>query len=134
VTLPPHVRAEAQRILDGELLDMLLVADGACFLWRWPLGNDWPVTRWNFPGRRPPQVWVRARFDHETRDFARYALALDPCAYCGREVQCIDHIRAAAHGGEDHWTNYVGACSSCNQSKGGKSLLRFLLDRTELVP
>jgi 5-methylcytosine-specific restriction endonuclease McrA len=53
----------------------------------------------------------------------------DPCSYCGGPADELDHIDAQAHGGGHDWTNLTAACSRCNQSKGARALLSFLLHR-----
>ncbi len=50
----------------------------------------------------------------------------DPCAYCGRPCEHIDHIVPLISGGEHDWTNFAPACQHCNQVKHAKSLLEFL--------
>jgi 5-methylcytosine-specific restriction endonuclease McrA len=54
------------------------------------------------------------------------ALRRDPCAYCGKPVQHIDHIVPRVESGPDDWTNLTGACASCNSRKSTMSVLRFL--------
>lgn len=45
-------------------------------------------------------------------------LWLDPCAYCGKQSEHADHIRALSRGGWNHLLlNMVGACSPCNRRK-----------------
>ena len=60
-------------------------------------------------------------------------LLCDPCSYCGETPKriVIDHIVPVASGGTSEWDNLTAACASCNFSKGGKSLLRFLADRRQ---
>ncbi len=60
----------------------------------------------------------------------------DPCAYCDAPVAgTVDHIepqsqpRARGVGSVHSWVNTVGACGPCNQSKGSRPLLQFLLAR-----
>lgn len=55
------------------------------------------------------------------------AVRVDPCAYCGSAADVLDHIDAKARGGEDDADNFTAACSRCNQSKGARTLLGFLL-------
>lgn len=50
----------------------------------------------------------------------------DPCSYCGAPSSTVDHIVPLHGGGDDLWTNYTGACLSCNSGKGTKSLLEHL--------
>lgn len=84
----------------------------------------------------------RQRWNHHNRlrrlaiappdDLAHeYALILrgDPCSYCGRPVEHIDHIEPIARGGDGQWTNLTGACAGCNWQKNARPLLIFLLDR-----
>jgi DNA-binding XRE family transcriptional regulator len=56
-------------------------------------------------------------------------LRCDPCAYCGAPMEEIDHIAPRARGGEDNESNLTASCARCNQSKGARSLLEFLLKR-----
>lgn len=56
----------------------------------------------------------------------------DSCSYCGQGASTVDHIDALDAGGDDHWTNYTGACLSCNSGKGTKDLLGYLLHRKSL--
>lgn len=55
----------------------------------------------------------------------------DPCSYCGGEAGTVDHIvpQARRVRGLHNWTNYTGACQSCNKSKADSSLLSMLLRR-----
>jgi 5-methylcytosine-specific restriction endonuclease McrA len=60
-----------------------------------------------------------------------YALILrgDPCSYCGRPTEHVDHIKPIASGGTGSWDNLTAACASCNGSKGPRELLDFMLLR-----
>ncbi len=49
------------------------------------------------------------------------------CAYCLAPADSCDHIEPIATGGLDAPDNVVPACLRCNQSKGAKSLLFWLL-------
>lgn len=49
------------------------------------------------------------------------------CAYCRSEATCMDHIVPVAHGGTNHHTNLLPACTRCNSSKGAKPLHVWLL-------
>lgn len=53
------------------------------------------------------------------------------CIYCGDEAQplTLDHVRPISRGGSNHPANLVPACSSCNKSKGAKSVEEFLESR-----
>lgn len=64
----------------------------------------------------------------------------DPCAFCGaRMLPCawtptgatVDHIVPRARGERyrERWTNFTGACLSCNGSKRDSHLLRWMLAR-----
>lgn len=54
----------------------------------------------------------------------------DPCAYCGAVMEEPDHIVPRSRGGEDTAENLTASCARCNQSKGARSLLMFLLERS----
>ena len=56
-------------------------------------------------------------------------LYADPCGYCGAPAEHIDHITPLVIDPDPHWDNLTAACRYCNQSKGDKPLLQFLLDR-----
>lgn len=59
---------------------------------------------------------------------AAYAQALlrDPCCYCGRPSEALDHIVPESQGGATTWDNLIGVCGSCNSSKRTSSLLGML--------
>lgn len=79
------------------------------------------------------------RGSHDAVRGYKEGLLLDPCAYCGMDKDTpkafgqpgpvLDHIDARARGGEDHWSNFTGACWRCNTSKRDKTLLSYLLYR-----
>lgn len=54
-------------------------------------------------------------------------LKLDPCSYCGGPADQLDHIVARAMDGDDSFENLTATCAECNQSKGSRPLLAFLL-------
>lgn len=62
---------------------------------------------------------------------AEYAEVLrgDPCSYCGRLCEHIDHIDPIARSGNGAWHNLTAACALCNRRKGAKPLLMFLLSQ-----
>lgn len=45
------------------------------------------------------------------------------CQYCGREFApgdlTLDHVIPKVQGGDNHWSNVVTCCRSCNIRKGG---------------
>jgi 5-methylcytosine-specific restriction endonuclease McrA len=47
------------------------------------------------------------------------------CAYCGQPGNQIDHIIPISKGGEDHETNMVTACATCNASKKNQDAQKF---------
>lgn len=51
----------------------------------------------------------------------------DPCAYCGGEGGTADHVVPQARGGENR-DNLTGSCQPCNNAKGHKDLLTYLLE------
>ncbi len=61
----------------------------------------------------------------EGRDFA-VILRGDPCSYCGKPTDTIDHITPISRGGDGDWINLTSACRSCNGRKRTRSLLNFL--------
>ena len=56
----------------------------------------------------------------------RRAMRLDPCSYCGRPSQALDHIVPRCDGGPDDSSNRTPACHSCNSSKQSSPLLIYL--------
>lgn len=58
----------------------------------------------------------------------RQVLLADPCAYCSRPANSLEHVHPRSRGGNEDG-NLVGACGTCNRSKGAMSLLFFLLRR-----
>lgn len=84
---------------------------------------------WNREGD-DAENWLlpEPEFPERSDDIQRYKKALrgDRCAYCGGEVQVLDHIQARARGGGDCWENLTGACTACNSRKQAKSLIGFL--------
>lgn len=78
---------------------------------------------------RAPQRSRRSRLRGEAARWAR-VLIYDPCAYCGAPAEHIDHIMPKAKGGPAQDPgNLTAACEPCNESKGARSLLTFLLVR-----
>jgi 5-methylcytosine-specific restriction endonuclease McrA len=58
----------------------------------------------------------------------RAVLLRDPCVYCGRQPDTLDHILPRARGGRaDGFENRAPACRRCNQRKGAIPLLLFLV-------
>ena len=51
----------------------------------------------------------------------------DPCSYCDSPSEHVDHIEPVSGGGENHWSNFTGACGSCNSGKRDRPLLMFML-------
>ena len=47
------------------------------------------------------------------------------CAYCGQPGNQIDHVIPISKGGEDHETNMVVACATCNASKKNQDAQKF---------
>jgi 5-methylcytosine-specific restriction endonuclease McrA len=72
------------------------------------------------------------RLDESHTDGWQRVVRADPCAYCGsRPAGTVDHIVPRSEGryGLHGWTNFAGACESCNGSKDSESLLAFLARR-----
>lgn len=70
----------------------------------------------------------RLGYDQDAADYAAILLA-DPCSYCGRPSEHVDHIVPSSGGGPNEWQNLTGACESCNLSKHAHPLLHFLRTR-----
>lgn len=60
------------------------------------------------------------------RDPYLEAVRNDPCSYCDGPGGTLDHIDPRGRDSRGAH-NVTGACSTCNQAKGDKPLLRFLL-------
>lgn len=60
-------------------------------------------------------------FEQLCKDFG------DRCAYCGKRVKLVsDHMTPLSRGGTDFIWNIIPSCSSCNSSKGDKTLEEYL--------
>ncbi len=64
----------------------------------------------------------------ETKEWVRIIMK-DPCSYCGKPFEHVDHIDAVSTGGAGDWENLTSACGPCNMSKQAKPLLAFLFSR-----
>lgn len=56
------------------------------------------------------------------------------CGYCGQPADdkgrlTVDHLHPLIQGGEHSTLNLVPACLRCNLSKGGKTLLQWMVTR-----
>ena len=61
------------------------------------------------------------------RKLRRLVLARDPqCVYCGAKATTADHVQPLSQGGESKLDNLVGACASCNYSKGARPSTRMI--------
>lgn len=67
-----------------------------------------------------------ARPDADGRAYIAILLR-DPCCYCGRGHEHVDHIVPLVAGGDSCWGNLTSACERCNQAKRDKPLLFALL-------
>lgn len=67
----------------------------------------------------------RLGYDREANEYAAVLLG-DPCSYCGRQTETVDHIDPVSAGGPNEWANLTAACRSCNSSKYDRPLLNFL--------
>lgn len=50
----------------------------------------------------------------------------DPCSYCGKPFEAVDHIHPISREGNGEWMNLTAACKSCNSSKRDNRLLEWL--------
>lgn len=59
------------------------------------------------------------------------------CAYCGRPVSrpkaTLDHVIPVCQNGSHCPANLVVSCELCNQSKGPRSLIEWILDLLEVA-
>lgn len=56
------------------------------------------------------------------------------CAYCGIKLGSdwhVDHVVPVSKGGPDSFENYVPSCPSCNVSKNGTHVVKFIKRRLE---
>jgi 5-methylcytosine-specific restriction endonuclease McrA len=90
-------------------------------------GNRERYNAWFIANRRTPPL-----SDDERKEATSYIeiLKRDPCAYCGKPSEHVDHITAVVRGGSSAWGNLAAACAFCNQSNSALSLLRFLHNRS----
>jgi hypothetical protein len=65
------------------------------------------------------------RFFHAAREYVAVLLG-DPCVYCGKSCEHIDHIDPINTGGGSTWDNLTAACATCNYHKRDLPLLAFL--------
>ncbi len=59
----------------------------------------------------------------------RHIVDDDPCAYCYRTTQSLDHVVPKSRGGDLDGLNVTGSCFACNRAKADLSLLEFLVLR-----
>lgn len=67
---------------------------------------------------------------------ARPYLLGEPCVYCGRVSDTIEHVVPQSTtfgggkvGGSGHWGNKVGACKRCNNERGNKPFMVWMVRR-----
>jgi 5-methylcytosine-specific restriction endonuclease McrA len=74
---------------------------------------------------------LMARHKHEIQAFVKHQGRREWCPYCSVKLtpanSSIDHIHPQGAGGPHNWYNYAGTCKRCNNAKGHKTLLEFLL-------
>lgn len=56
-------------------------------------------------------------------------LMQQPCLYCGKASEHIDHIIPLSRGGRHSIGNLTGACANCNLSKGSKFIMEWKKER-----
>jgi len=92
------------------------------------------VRRWR---KKNPETYAavghryRARFRNviiEDTRLYRTILKQDPCSYCGKPSEEIDHIEPLIAGGFESEDNLTAACKSCNSRKKDRPLLTWMLD------
>lgn len=55
-------------------------------------------------------------------------LRRDPCSYCGRPCENLDHIVPRSADGDNSTANLTASCRKCNQRKRRKPLLVFMME------
>jgi hypothetical protein len=72
-------------------------------------------------------TWPPAETRTAIADYRR-AVRADPCAYCGdKPANGIDHIEPTGNTGDrSDWTNWIGCCKRCNETKRTLPLLLAL--------
>lgn len=76
---------------------------------------------------QPKGQWIRA-----DKRLAIYLRDEFECVYCGRNLHkaapqdvTLDHVKAKSKGGENHESNLVTACRSCNCARQDKPVAKF---------
>lgn len=82
--------------------------------------------RWVYDENRRAMHAKMSQVTGETKEYVKI-IRKDPCVYCGKPSEHIDHIVPFTDGGPTDWPNLAPACSNCNLRKNKKSLLEFLL-------
>ena len=77
--------------------------------------------------------WIRR--DKRLAIYLRDSLT---CVYCGTTladgvVLTLDHLIPRSKGGTNRCTNLVTSCTTCNFSRGNKSLRQFIISPTALA-
>jgi hypothetical protein len=57
----------------------------------------------------------------------RKVLLQDPCVYCGKPAEVLDHIWPRSRGGGDGWENRAPTCKGCDEVKRNASVVVFML-------
>ena len=94
------------------------------------------AARWCWEQAQPPWSVSPEGFRRYGRLLARepgppwkVVIKADPCVYCGRPSETVEHVEPRSAGGAYGWANEVGACKACNRAKGALGLLQFLRAR-----
>jgi 5-methylcytosine-specific restriction endonuclease McrA len=79
-------------------------------------------------GQRAQNAKRRA-LGYITKETIKLVFTLYPrCVYCGSlENKTLEHVVPISKGGTNDFDNLATACSSCNSSKKGKTLLEFMV-------
>lgn len=102
----------------------------------WRMANqDYGQKYYRIRANQYPQFWLaytranelrrNAPLDDTAFEWAKI-IKQDPCSYCGKRSNSIDHIDPIILGGKSNWDNLTPACRSCNSSKNSKRLFLFL--------
>lgn len=73
---------------------------------------------------RNPEKWGSAAHHPGFKQ----ALLNDPCVYCGESSETMEHVVPQSAGGKAA-NNLVGACLTCNNERGSKPFLLWMMER-----
>jgi hypothetical protein len=126
---PRRIKIECLPFDDHDVEGALTDLERGGFITRYEVGGvaviqvcNW--RSWQGGGSyRPPRPYWSA----DEREYIG-VIQRDPCAYCGAPFKQIDHIAPFSKVGHGDPMNLTASCASCNNRKGTKSVLAFMLE------